>query len=75
MLCPILAAFGAGAIIVQRRVQMLTQDEFEELWNGGRYPDWDYMPGEEGSPLEPKASNWGWLDGRPVAVDYALPGS
>jgi hypothetical protein len=32
---------------------------------------WDCRgPGDE-HPFEPKADGWGWLDGRPVAVDYA----
>jgi hypothetical protein len=36
-------------------------------WKG-----WDYLgPGDDDQPFEPKAMDWGWLDGRPVAVDYA----
>ena len=37
------------------------------------FPDWDYMPGEEGQPFEYKASDWGWFDGRLVSVDYSAP--
>jgi hypothetical protein len=35
-------------------------------------PDWDAMPGEDGSPFEPKASDWGRIDGRLVALDYSI---
>jgi hypothetical protein len=34
---------------------------------------WDYMPGEDGCPFEPKASDWGWFEGRMVALDYSIP--
>jgi hypothetical protein len=34
---------------------------------------WDYMPGEESCPFEPKASDWGWFKGRRVALDYSTP--
>ena len=38
---------------------------------------WDYRgPGDDLTPFEPKANDWGWLDDQPVAVDYAnLPES
>jgi hypothetical protein len=33
---------------------------------------WDYMGGEDDeSPFECKAANWGWLNGRRVAIDYS----
>jgi hypothetical protein len=34
---------------------------------------WDYMPGEDSCPFEPKASDWGWFEGRMVALDYSTP--
>jgi hypothetical protein len=34
---------------------------------------WDPMPGEDPSPFEPKANDWGWFEGRLVALDYSLP--
>jgi hypothetical protein len=32
----------------------------------GGFPDWD-----SGHPFEYKASDWGWLDGQLVALDYS----
>jgi hypothetical protein len=33
---------------------------------------WDYFAGDDdGQPTEPKAADWGLLDGELVAVDYA----
>jgi hypothetical protein len=29
---------------------------------------WDKMPGENSCPFEPKASDWGWFEGRMVAL-------
>jgi hypothetical protein len=38
------------------------------------FPDWDDMPpNDEGLPFEFKASDWDWLDGRLVALDYSAP--
>jgi hypothetical protein len=38
------------------------------------FPDWDYMPPNDvGHPFEWKAEDWGWLDGRLVALDYSAP--
>jgi hypothetical protein len=37
------------------------------------FPDWDYMPGEDGDPFESKASDWGQINGRLVALDYSTP--
>ena len=34
---------------------------------------WDKMPGEDSCPFEPKASDWGWFEGRMVALDYSTP--
>ncbi len=34
---------------------------------------WDYIPGGDPWPCEPKAADWGRLGGRIVAVDYAAP--
>ena len=30
------------------------------------------MPGEDGDPFEPKASDWGRINGRLVALDYSI---
>jgi hypothetical protein len=34
---------------------------------------WDYMPGDDSCPFEPMASDWGWFEGRMVALDYSTP--
>jgi hypothetical protein len=34
---------------------------------------WDYMPGEDSCRFEPKESDWGWFEGRIVALDYSTP--
>jgi hypothetical protein len=51
----------------------LTETEKDGLIDSDGFPDWDYMPGEDGEPFEYKASDWGRLDGRLVAVDYSTP--
>jgi hypothetical protein len=33
------------------------------------------MPGEDSCPFQPKASDWGWFEGRVVALDYSTPAS
>ena len=48
--------------------EMMTQDEYQEA-----FETWDYMPGEDDCPFEPKASDWGWHKGRRVALDYSTP--
>ena len=49
-------------------------DGSSALARNARIPDWDHVPFDEGNPFEPKASNWGrLLNGRLVALDYALP--
>jgi hypothetical protein len=38
-----------------------------------RIQDWDYHPNDQEKPqFEPKIEDWGWLDGRLVALDYAV---
>jgi hypothetical protein len=37
------------------------------------FPDWDYKPGDDEHPFEWKRSDWGWLNGRLVALDYSTP--
>jgi hypothetical protein len=52
----------------------LSEGDAERFRDEDVFPDWDYMPGEgEPSPFEYKASDWGWLAGKLVAVDYSAP--
>jgi hypothetical protein len=72
MLCPVLWCSGAGLLLIARRATLITEAEaahFRATWG---FPDWDYAgPGDQGCPFESKAANWGWLDNRLVALDYA----
>jgi hypothetical protein len=48
--------------------EMMSEAEYQEA-----HEAWDYMPGEDGCPFEPKACDWGWFAGRRVALDYSTP--
>ena len=56
-----------------RAAQPLSEAEKITLMVTNGFPDWDYMPPDETAPFEYKASDWGWLDGRLVALDYSAP--
>jgi hypothetical protein len=56
---------------IMRRAMPLTRSEQLLLLKSDGFPDWDYMPGGPPSPFEYKESDWGYLDGRLVALDYA----
>jgi hypothetical protein len=72
LLCPVLWVSRNGALQVMRAAKPLTDimsfDEYGEAVDA-----WDYMPGEDSCPFEPKASDWGWFKGRRVALDYSTP--
>ncbi len=73
MLCPVRWCAKGGWLMVMATATPLTEAEKDNLIDTDGFPDWDYMPGEDGQPFEYKASDWGWLDGRRVAVDYSTP--
>lgn len=73
VLCPVLWISPCGTALTLKRVQMLTEEEFSAQLNANAVPEWDTHCGDGDDPTECKASNWGWLDGRMLAVDYALP--
>lgn len=73
MLCPVLACRGDGQFFLMPAASPLSEEEAEQRRQDFAFPDWDYVPGGEGEPFEYKASDWGWLDGRLVAVDYSAP--
>ena len=52
---------------VMRRAIPMTEDQRDALHE---FPVWDYAPGGPERPFENKASDWGYLDGRLVALDY-----
>jgi hypothetical protein len=73
-LCPPIWCSRGGNVLIARAAKPLTEQEYEDLMDGDRFPDWDYMPSDGVSqPFEYKRSDWGWLDGRLVAVDYSAP--
>jgi hypothetical protein len=73
MLCPVRWCSSAGRLLVMATATPLTEGEKEKLIDGDGFPDWDYMPGEDGQPFEFKASDWGRINGRLVALDYSTP--
>ena len=73
MLCPVLWCTSAGSVLVARTAQPLTQEEKDRLIETDSFPDWDYVPPDEDFPFEYKASDWGWIAGRLVALDYSAP--
>jgi hypothetical protein len=72
LLCPVLWVSRHGAVQIMRAAEPLTEmmswDEYMEA-----FETWDYMPGEDSCPFEPKACDWGWFEGRRVALDYSTP--
>jgi hypothetical protein len=62
-------------VLIMRAARPIEESQFLELRRRGEVPVWDYMPGGHSSPLERKASDWGWLGGRLVAVDYGANGN
>jgi membrane protease YdiL (CAAX protease family) len=70
ILGPLLWIAPFGLVNVMRRAVPLTLGQHQELHRNHGSPKWDYMPGGPSSPLEHKASDWGNLDGRLVALDY-----
>lgn len=72
LLCPVLWVSRNGLVQIMKAASPLTEmmslDEYMEAVDV-----WDYMPGEDSCPFEPKASDWGWLEGRMVALDYSTP--
>ena len=72
MLCPVLWCMGSGRVLIARAAEPISGREAAALRNGRGFPDWDYRgPGDLPCPFEPKASDWGRVEGRLVAVDYA----
>jgi len=76
MLCPVVACSPNGVLLLAKAATPLNQSEFDELRKTNGFPDWDYHPldGDGECPFEfHKRDDWGWLDGKLVALDYANP--
>ena len=67
-LCPVLACLPFGAALVMPAVRIMSADEFDVFRRSDAYPDHDPDP----ELYEGKLGEWGYLDGRPVVVDYAM---
>jgi hypothetical protein len=72
LLCPVLWVSRNGFVQVMRAAKPLTDmmgsDEYMHIAEV-----WDKRSGEDSCPFEPKASDWGWFEGRMVALDYSTP--
>jgi|SRR5690242_10073753 len=73
MLCPVIWCAQSGRLLIARAATPLTIAERDDLMARDAFPDWDYMPGDPGQPFEYKPSDWGWLAGKLVALDYSAP--
>jgi len=73
-LCPPLWCSANGAVLVMRRAERISDVEFDLLLRSGSLP---FLPEDfdDDAPFDwRKPADWGWLEGRPVAVDYSFPG-
>ncbi len=72
LLCPALWVSRKGLLLLMATAKPVYRTEFDKLTYAALVMDqWDHLPNEEGSPFEPKPEDWGWYDGRLVAVDYS----
>jgi hypothetical protein len=74
MLCPVLWCSSSGKLQIARRAATpITQAQLDGLKRDQRaWNEWDYLgPEDDECPFEWKPTDWGVLDGRLVAVDYA----
>jgi hypothetical protein len=74
LLCPVLWCSPRGRALIMRAAvpltEMMSRDDYLTV-----ALEWDALPGEDGCPFEPKASDWALYDGRRVALDYSTPAS
>jgi hypothetical protein len=73
MLCPVRWCSDKGFLLVMQSAISLDPADHLDLLERDAFPDWDAMPGEDGSPFGPKASDWGRINGRLIALDYSVP--
>jgi hypothetical protein len=65
-LCPILISGFLGLFVVMPRCVVLTQDEFQKLG----YDSFVRVDARTYLPVRPRAKNFGWLNGKIVAINY-----
>jgi hypothetical protein len=74
MLCPVLWCSQSGNLQIARSAATpIAQAQLDELKARELGPNgWNYVgTGDDECPFEWKPTDWGYLDGRIVAVDYA----
>jgi hypothetical protein len=67
-LCPVLACLPLGLALVMPAVRLMSREELRGFRESGGYPEHNPDP----ELYESKLGEWGWLNGRPVVVDYAM---
>ena len=71
LLCPVLWCSQNGWTLVARAATPAKVGDQDLIIT--RIQDWDYHPNDQEKPqFEPKIADWGWLNGRLVALDYAV---
>lgn len=66
-LCPVKLSVPGGFLVVMPRVRVMTDEEFDRF----DYVGFVWPPhGDYQLPVEAKSDSFGWLDGKPVAIDY-----
>jgi hypothetical protein len=71
-LCPVLWCHPKGRLLVMPAATPLDPSADAMAILAEMHADWwDYQPGGDDDPCEPKAADWGLLNGELVAVDYA----
>ena len=73
LLCPVLWCSPHGAVLVMRRATPMSEADYRRyVHDVGLLYAWGYSDSRDDvNPFEPKASSWGWHNGRAVAIDYA----
>jgi hypothetical protein len=74
MLCPVVWCSPNGAVLAMRAARPCTQGEIQQLIDTDGFPNWDHVGLDDyDCPFERKPSDWGYRDGRLVALDYSMP--
>jgi hypothetical protein len=71
MLCPVRWISPTGWLLIMAAAkplaEMMPVEDYLEMSE-----IWDARPSEDRCPFEPKASDWGRINGRLVALDYSI---
>jgi hypothetical protein len=71
MLCPPLWCSRKGRLLIATAARPISESEAAALRASRAFPDWDYVPPDDGCPFEYKAADWGRMNGVLVALDYS----